>query len=211
MKTLIRVIAGLIFAAGVAVAGQSSQLDEIRSEWARIKYQLPQPERAEAYASLVERAHEFTQTNHLSSEALIWEAIVLSSYAGEKGGLGALARVKEARRLLEQAEEIDPVALDGSIYVSLGSLYYQVPGWPLGFGDDEKAEAMLTRALEINPTGIDANYFYGDFLFRQGRYEEAAIAFEKALSAPARPGRAVADAGRKEEARDALEKTRAEL
>jgi hypothetical protein len=56
---------------------------------------------------------------------------------------------------------IDPRALQGSAYTSLGSLYYQVPGWPIGFGDDKRAEAMLLKALEINPDGIDPNYFYG--------------------------------------------------
>ena len=205
MKLIVRIILGIVFTAGVALAAQASPLDEIQSDWARIKYRLAQAERADAYALLADRAHEFSRESEQSPEALIWEAIVLSSYAGEKGGLGALSRVKEARQLLEQAEAIDPSALGGSIYVSLGSLYYQVPGWPLGFGDDEKAEDFLTRALEINPDGIDANYFYGDFLYRQERYQEAAAAFEKALNAPDRPGRALADEGRRAEAREGLE------
>ena len=49
-----------------------------------------------------------------------------------------------------------------------GFPYYQVPGWPVGFGDDEKAEQLLKQALAINPTGIDPNFFYGDFLLDQG-------------------------------------------
>ncbi len=40
--------------------------------------------------------------------------------------------MKEARASLEAALKIAPEALDGSAYTSLGSLYYQVPGWPLG-------------------------------------------------------------------------------
>ncbi|QTG98208.1 tetratricopeptide repeat protein, partial [Vibrio furnissii] len=63
----------------------------------------------------------------------------------------ALSLVKEAKVLLEQVIETAPETLDGSAYTSLGSLYYQVPGWPIGFGDDDKAEAMLQKALEINP------------------------------------------------------------
>ena len=94
---------------------------------------------------------------------------------------------------------LDPNALSGSAYASLGSLYYQVPGWPIGFGDNEKAESLLKKALVINPTGIDPNYFYGDFLMRQKRYPEAKAALEKALNAPARPNRANADAHRKED------------
>ena len=39
------------------------------------------------------------------------------------------------RRALEQALAIDATALEGSAFTTLGSLYYQVPGWPIGFGD----------------------------------------------------------------------------
>ena len=66
-----------------------------------------------------------------------------------------------------------------------------------GFGDDAKAEAMLNEALTINPTGIDPNYFQADFLYRNGRYDEASAALNKALKAAPRPGREVADAGRR--------------
>jgi cytochrome c-type biogenesis protein CcmH/NrfG len=72
-----------------------------------------------------------------------------------------------------------------------------VPGWPVGFGDDEKAEKLLKQALAINPTGIDPNFFYGDFLLDQGDKAQAKVYLDKALAAPARPGREVADEGRR--------------
>lgn len=76
---------------------------------------------------------------------LIWSAIIDSSWAGAKGGLGALSLVKQARSDLEKAISIDPNALQGSAWTSLGALYYQVPGWPIGFGDKNKAEEMLKK------------------------------------------------------------------
>lgn len=81
-----------------------------------------------------------------------------------------------------------------------------IPGWPVGFGDDEKAEKLLKQALAINPTGIDPNFFYGDFLLEQGDKAQAKIYLDKALAAPARPGREVADEGRKTEIRERLAK-----
>jgi Tfp pilus assembly protein PilF len=106
---------------------------------------------------------------------------------------------------------IDSRALQGSAYTSLGSLYYQVPGWPIGFGDDKRAGTMLLKALEINPDGIDPNYFYGDYLFHEKRYAKARSALQRALAAPDRPGRAVADKGRRDEVRTLLVKVEAEL
>ena len=75
---------------------------------------------------------------------------------------------------------------------------------PIGFGDDDKAEWHLKRALTINPDGLDSLYFWGDYLHQQGRDAEARQALEKALQAPPRPGRELADAGRREEIRHLL-------
>jgi len=125
--------------------------------------------------------------------------------------LGALDLVKQSKASLEQAVALDPKALEGSAYTSMGALYYQVPGWPIGFGDDEQAEKLLKQALQLNPNGIDPNYFYGDFLFRQKRYSEAKLALEKAQAATARPGREVADRGRQAEIAALLAKVQAEL
>jgi tetratricopeptide (TPR) repeat protein len=180
------------------------QLQALQSRWAEINYQLPEKQREAAFATLAEQAQQAVKAEPEAAELLIWRGIILSTQAGAKGGLGALGLVKQAKASLEQALAADPKALAGSAYTSLGSLYYQVPGWPIGFGDDEKAEAMLKQALALNPAGIDPNYFYGDFLQRNKRYAEAKVALETALQAADRPGRASADAGRRAEARQLL-------
>jgi Tfp pilus assembly protein PilF len=77
-----------------------------------------------------------------------------------------LSLAKDAKKPLE----IDESALNGSAYASLGTLYHKVPGWPLGFGDDDTAKEMLEKAMLINPNGIDSNYFYGEFLFDEKKY-----------------------------------------
>lgn len=211
-RTLI--IAALGFAALPAFAlsaGGEAQLHQLQTRWAEINYQTPEKQREEAFAKLVTQADAALASEPNAPELLIWRGIILSTQAGAKGGLGALSLVKEAKSNLEQALAIDPQALDGSAYTSLGSLYYQVPGWPVGFGDDAQAEKLLKQALAINPGGIDPNYFYGDFLSRQKRYAEARTALEKALAASDRPGRESADAGRRAEARRLLEQVVAKL
>ena len=143
------------------------------------------------------------------AEPLVWEGIIVSSLAGERGGLGALSLVKQAKALYEAAIQIDGNALDGSAYNSLGVLYYKVPGWPVGFGDKAKARELLRKALAINPKGIDPNFFYGEYLVETRQPQEAVTYLERALQAPPRPGRELADTGRREEARQLLEKARA--
>jgi len=203
----------LLTAALLALASNpllAEPLTEYQARWAEIKYQLSGARQEKAFAELNDDIHRELQDNPDAADYLIWSGIIGASYAGARGGLGALKYGKQARSELEKALELDPDALDGSGYTSLGSLYYQVPGWPLGFGDEKKAEKLLKQALSLNPDGIDPNYFYGDLLVRQKRYDEAAAHLEKALQAPDRPGRSLADRGRREEIRELQEQLPAE-
>ncbi|MDT4834350.1 hypothetical protein FQZ97_679850 [compost metagenome] len=176
----------------------------LQNEWAVIQYKTPAHERVQRFEALSKDAHDLTERYRNKAEPHIWEGIILSSWAGAKGGMGALSLAKQAKAEYEIAIQIDSKALDGSALNSLGVLYYKVPGWPVGFGDNKKAEALLTQALSINPDGIDPNYFYADYLVYRNRKAEAIPYLQKALKAPPRPGREVADDGRREEARTLL-------
>lgn len=187
------------------------QLQHLQQRWAQINYQLPEAQREQAFEALAKEAEQSVRARPDAAELLTWQGIILSTYAGAHGGLGALGIAKQARSSFEQAIALDPQALQGSAYTSLGTLYSQVPGWPVGFGDDEEAERLLTQALQINPNGIDPNYFYADYLLRNDRPEEALRALQKAQAAPDRPGRELADQGRRGEIAVLLEKVRAEL
>jgi tetratricopeptide (TPR) repeat protein len=192
-------------------AQMSPELRALSKEWAQIKYQMPKAKRKDAFERLTHKAEALVSAHPQQAEPKIWQAIVLASTAGELRGVAQLKAVNlvtKSRELLLQAKKIDATALDGSIYTSLGSLYYQVPGWPLAFGSDKKARIYLTKALQLNPNGIDQNYYYGDFLLSQKDYTGAIKAFERALSAAPIPDRPVFDAGRREEIRLALAEAR---
>ncbi|PBJ27459.1 Tetratricopeptide repeat protein [Pseudomonas sp. ACN8] len=180
-------------------AADQQRLNGIQQSWAHIQYELPEGQRTAAFEKLAAQASSFKLERQTLAEAWIWSGIVTSSWAGAQGGLGALSKVKDAKADLEKALTLDPKALQGSAYTSLGALYDRVPGWPIGFGDSDKAEQLLKLALQMNPNGIDSLYFWGDHLYRQKRYVEARAALQKALLAAPRPGRESADTGRRKE------------
>lgn len=208
-------VLGLLLGLEVQAARPDTALEQgiqrLQTGWALAKYRTPEAEQDAAFAALARQAEALHAAHPHRAEALTWQAIIESTHAGVVGGLGALSMVKHARSLLEQAEALDATALEGSVYTSLGSLYYQVPGWPVGFGDDSRAESYLKKALALNPDGIDPNFFYGDFLRDQDRFQEASVYLQKALSAPPRPNRAVADEGRRDEASRLLAEVRTRL
>ncbi|ANI55195.1 tetratricopeptide repeat protein [Pseudomonas glycinae] len=180
-------------------AADQQRLNSIQQSWAHIQYETPEKQRAAAFEQLAVQATHFATERPAVAEAWIWKGIVTSSWAGAEGGLGALGKAKDAKADLEKSLTLDPKALQGSAYTSLAALYDRVPGWPIGFGDSDKAEQLLKQALQLNPDGIDSLYFWGDHLYRQKRYAEARAALLKALQAAPRPGRESADAGRRKE------------
>jgi tetratricopeptide (TPR) repeat protein len=191
---------GLNAASLAAPANLDDAIADEGHRWAMITYHTADAGKEAAFVPLIAYSRQVSESFPGRAEPLIWQAIILSSAAKAEGGLGALGKVKDARDDLFAAEKIDPKALNGSVYNSLGSLYAKVPGWPIGFGDKKKAREYFEKALAINPNGIDPNYFYADMLADEGEYAQAADHLKRALAAPARPGREDADAGRRQEA-----------
>lgn len=200
--TILNAIVFAAFLASAGVAGASedtAMLKSLQHQWAMANYQLPEDQREAALKALVPKAEDAVKQYPQSAPLLAWRGIILSTYAGAKGGLGALDLAEEALKSLQAARKIDEKAIGGGIDTSIGALYYRVPGWPLGFGDDDKAAEYLAKGVALNPDGIDENFFYGDFLAEQGEKDKAAIYLKRALAAAPRPERADADAGRRAE------------
>jgi tetratricopeptide (TPR) repeat protein len=207
MKARIFVLAaGAVALAAPAFADDFDDgLAAIQNEWAVANYQTTgKAARSDAFGALVEHAATFRAQHPGRVEAIAWEGIVLSTYAGEVGAMSAMKYAKAARAALESAEQLDPTALEGGIYASLGALYSKVPGGFMGFGDDALAEQYFEKALAVDPDNIDNNYFFGEFLLDQGHYGRARAVLEHALEAPVAAGRPVFDAGRRAEIRSLL-------
>ena len=77
-----------------------------------------------------------------------------------------------------------------------------------GFGDTDKAKKLLKEALALDPQGLDANYFYADFLHDQGDDASAKLFAQKALHAAHDPARPAWDAGRRREIQALIAKLR---
>lgn len=202
-------------ASSLADAGEdevATGLLAIQHAWDKANYESRDAAAKQtALKSLSEQVEVFVHDHPGRAEPLVWQGIVLSSYAGAKGGLGALSLAKKSRDSLLAAVKLDGDVLHGSAYTSLGALYYKVPGFPIGFGDHDKARDYLRKALALNPDGIDPNYFYGELLFEDGNYTQSMVYLQKALAAPARSDRPVADAGRRSEVDALITRVRAKL
>ena len=176
-----------------------SPLLSLQHKWATINYELEDEEQLTSFLQLIEQAKDLVRQSSNSAESLTWLAISQSSTASAKGGLGALDFAESAKENLERAIEKEETVLDGTALTVLAALYHKVPGWPVSFGSDKKAEKLFKRALEINPHGMDQNFFYAEYLFDEGEYKEAQAFLTRAQNAPEKANRPLADKKRREE------------
>jgi tetratricopeptide (TPR) repeat protein len=208
MKTL---LLPLLFLSFLSQAQMTDEIKSIQSQWAQINYQIAEDDKEGAFEKLAKTATQYVVNNPQNIHALVWEGIVYSTYAGVAGTFSAGKLAKHAKKSFEKAIKIDGSVLNGSAYTSLGVLYFKVPGWPLSFGSDKKAIKNLKKGLELNPNGIDSNYFYADYLVEDDDYKQAKEYLLKAQKAAPRPTRPVADEGRQAEIKKLLNKVNEEL
>lgn len=211
---LCRLAAALLLMMAVALPGLATEpgirqvVQSIEEEWAQIFYRLPADQQAGKLTALLPRLEALAARHPRDAEPLVMESLVLCSLAAAEGGFKALKRVERARELLIKSLTLDPLAMEGSAHVTLGNLYYRLPGWPLSFGDDDAAEKHLTTALQYFPEALDTNYFYGDFLLEQGEFAKALTYLERAEKAPVRPLSRLSDLQLKKELPQALKDAR---
>ncbi|HEY4164450.1 MAG TPA: tetratricopeptide repeat protein [Dongiaceae bacterium] len=208
-KLAVTLFVALLMVGSVGLAraqDMSANLAAYEKEWAGVYYGMHKKDQLGRYPDLSDKVAALVKQYPQAAEPLIWQAITLSSFAKAEGGLKALDLAEHARDAALAAAKIDEKALGAGAYTALGVLYYKVPAWPVGFGDDKQAKVYLDKALALAPNAIDVNFFYGDFLLEQGDKEEAKPFLEKALSIAIRPDHQYADSGRKQEVQRDLNK-----
>jgi len=208
MKKLTKTFTFILIFVSVCVHAQMNDaVLNLQKQWAIVNYQIPKDQQEDAFEKLAKIATQVVVNNPKNPHALVWEGIIYSTYAGVAGTFSAGKLAKHAKISYEKAISIDGSVLKGSAYTSLGVLYYKVPGWPLSFGNNKKAVKNLKKGLELNPNGIDSNYFYADYLYdEEDDYQAAKKYLTTAQNAPERSTRPLADSGRHKEIKQLMQK-----
>lgn len=186
-------LSGTLALASAMAFGYESELFSLKNRWEHTMSDLPANQRESTLKTLADEAATLVNANPDQADLLVWQGIILASYARERGGFGALGVAGDARDVLERAISLDPQGGNGSAYVTLGALYDNVPGRPISFGSSDKARQMFQRAVEVRPDGIDVNYYYAEFLLDEGDTDAAREHAERAVNGTPRAQRELSD------------------
>jgi len=113
----------------------NKSLQKIESTWAFSYYQQDADQQKASYSKLLKQAKELSDKYPKAEEPKIWQAVLLSTNAAYETPFTALSSLNKAKELLEEAIIKQPRALQGTAFVTLGTLYYMTPSWPVAFGD----------------------------------------------------------------------------
>jgi tetratricopeptide (TPR) repeat protein len=175
-----------------------SELLRLAHDWEHVKLQVSDRDDQETQmANLAQRAGKIAEQYENIPDPTVWLGIITgeqASLASDNGSpMKALELAKRARDILEKVEKTNPETMDAGAPTTLGVLYDRVPGFPIGFGDTARARYYLQEAIRSAPNGLDANFFYGDFLYKHGEQSEAAKVLERALTLPELLNRSIWD------------------
>src|SRR6476661_10929639 len=119
-----------------AFAGMPEDVKAINDGWASIAYTMNgSSHQTVALDRLAVQAANLVKKYPGQAEPLLWQGIVTSEQANRANFLHKLGLATKARDLIAKSYAINPRVANGGAALSLGVLYYKVPGSPIGFGD----------------------------------------------------------------------------
>ncbi|BBI60964.1 hypothetical protein HSBAA_22700 [Vreelandella sulfidaeris] len=169
------------------------ELFSLKNRWEHTVTEMPANERESTLKSLAGEAEQLAEQHSDEADVLVWQGIILASYARERGGLGALGTAGDARDALEKAVDIDPQGLNGSAYVTLGALYDRAPGRPLGFEIAIPLNACSSVPWKSALTVLMLTTTMQLFLKEEGNEQAAREHAQRAVNGTARDNRQVSD------------------
>ncbi|MBL4670977.1 MAG: hypothetical protein JKX81_01860 [Arenicella sp.] len=191
---LILIALALITSLSMAEPTLPNTVREMRIELDRVNFDLKGKDaKIRRLEEILPHSEALAEKNSKDAGFQMMAGFYNAQYASYRGGIGALKYAKASRKYLTQSVKLDPTIYGSSAHTVLGTLYAQVPGWPVGFGDKKKALNNYQVALKLSPNGLDSNFTYAQYLFSQKKYKGAKRYLEKAALAPPRPDRPKAD------------------
>lgn len=129
--------------------------------------------RIKIYQKSIDAADKAIQEDSKSVLAHFWKAAAVGKQGLDIGVTKALKSARPMRESLEIVLGNDEKFEYGGAHRALGRLYYELPGWPLSFGDNDKALEHLKKSMNLFPDHLGNRIYYAQMLLKKGQKEEA--------------------------------------
>lgn len=173
-------------------------------EWVG-RYAAP-ADQGELFATAVAYAERAVEAAPDGVNGRYWYALTIGRLGETRGILRSLSAAGEMRRELEIVLELAPD--HAGAHFALGMLYYKLPGWPLSFGDNNRALEYMTAAVELAPDNTTYRLGLAELLLDMRRRDDAIALLEAVIEMPLTPDEPVESAEDKIKAQELLARYR---
>ena len=168
----------------ISGAQNYDKLDYLQSQWTIIKQMEPSHNKQSKLNNLTMTASQMVLNNPGNPNYLHWEAQVYLLQIENSNKFKSISYAKHARNSLLEAIKLSQGKLKGNIYSTLGYLYLVSPKLSLSLKSKSKEQYYLLKGLQLNPDGLQSNYYYALYLLNKGHGSEIAQEYLiKALNA----------------------------
>lgn len=144
-----------------------------RLEYANAEVETDKSKRIELYNGCIATADRALAINADEVGALYWKAVAMGKLGEEGSIINALRMTRPMEQLFMRVIALDEKFDNAGAHKALGRMYYKLPGFPISFGNKEKALFHLKRAHTLFPNDIITRAFYAEVLLDMGRVQEA--------------------------------------
>lgn len=158
----------------------------------------PNKKKLEIFSLGVKAGDRARQVKPDRVEGHYWYAVNQGGYGLTKGIMASLSAAEPMRQALDNVIKIEPKYMHAGGYRVRGRLYFKLPGGFISFGDNKKALADLTKAVEIAPEHRLSYVYLAQVQAKLESKEVALKTLEKAKKLPDIAGKAEEAAAREE-------------
>lgn len=158
------------------------------------------------FADAVAYAERAVETQPEGVEGRYWYALTIGRLGEARGILRSLSAASDMRRELETVLELAPD--HAGAHFALGMLYHRLPGWPLSFGDNNRALELMSAAVELAPDNTTYRLGLAELLLDLRRRDDAISQLETIIEMPLTPDEPVESAEDKIKAQALIERYR---
>jgi tetratricopeptide (TPR) repeat protein len=125
------------------------------------------------YQESIDDSDKAIAINPQSAPANFWRAAAIGKQGLDIGISKALKNAHPMKDNLEIVLKNDERYENAGAHRAMGRLYFELPGWPISFGDNKIALKHLQKAVELAPTSIANHIYLAQVLVKLGQKSEA--------------------------------------
>ncbi|MBL0010427.1 MAG: hypothetical protein IPP22_04195 [Nitrosomonas sp.] len=168
---------------------RNSQESAAIAELSRLEFMIAQLEkdknqRVQRFERCIAIADQSLALNANDVRGLFWKAVAMGKMAEDSGMVNALRMLRPMEKMLLKVVALDEKYENAGAHRALGRMYHKLPGFPVSFGNNQKALTHLKQAHELFPRDIMTRAFYAEVLYDEGRQAEARRHADFVLATP---------------------------